>query len=92
MGIFDDLPLPPEKSVSYISSVSDLDLFIYCNEAHTLLGLDVSDTYNYTELCDFLKLLVVSVSVLCPVSVSVSVLHRFIAIAFIMCCIEYSFI
>jgi len=44
MGIFDDLPLPPEKSVSYISSFSDL--FIVSYEAWSLLGLGlyVSDT------------------------------------------------
>jgi len=35
-------------------------------EAHTLFGLGMSntdtthDTYNYTELCDFIKLLIVS--------------------------------
>jgi len=35
-----------------------------------------TETYNYTELCDFLKLLVVSVFVSCLVSMSVSVLDR----------------
>jgi hypothetical protein len=34
-----------------------------------------TDTYNYTELCDFLKLLVVS-ACQCPVSMTVSELHR----------------
>jgi len=53
-------------------------------EEQTLLGLGVFrcrtcvvsniDTFNYTQLCDFLKLLVVFV--LCSVSVSVFVLHR----------------
>jgi hypothetical protein len=37
------------------------------------VGVD-TDTYNYIELCQFFKLLSVSVS--CPVYVSVSVLHR----------------
>jgi len=55
-------------------------------EEQTLLWLGVlwcwtcvvsnTDTFNYTQLWDFLKLLVVSVFVLCTMFVSVSVLHR----------------
>jgi len=60
--------------------------------SYETLGLDVSrcqtcvvfdpDTYNYIELCDFLKLLVVSVSVSYPLSVSVFVLHSLQGIFF----------
>jgi len=50
-------------------------LSLHIDEARTLLGLDVfrcqirivsnTDTYNYTVLCDFFKLLAVSVSCSC---------------------------
>lgn len=69
------------------------EIFI-SNYAQTLLGLDVSrcrtrvtsetntiPAHNFTELCDFIKLFAVSVSVSCPMSVSVSVLNRSVQIS-----------
>jgi len=56
---------------------------LYTLSRYKLIGLGMShtDTYNYTELCDFLKLLAISVSV------SVSVLRSFVSIVHVCACV-----
>jgi len=50
---------------------------LWSTDTHQIGCLPVSNTCNYIELYDFFQIISgVSVSVSCPVSVSVSVLHR----------------
>jgi 23S rRNA U2552 (ribose-2'-O)-methylase RlmE/FtsJ len=56
------------------SSLVDTNKRVLVSDMRRVRHWHDTDTYNYIELCDFLTLLVVPVSVSCPVSVSVSML------------------